>query len=271
MQAAVSSAKAKGLRVGFVPTMGALHQGHLSLVQESVASTDFTVVSIFVNPIQFNNPQDLKTYPRTLEEDLQLLERAGCHAVFAPEESEMYPKNEEHVESYNFGNLEQVMEGAFRLGHFNGVAVVVRRLFGIVQPDVAFFGLKDFQQVAVIKELVRTLSLPLQIQALPTVRESDGLAMSSRNVRLSAQQRKQAVAISHTLFWAEQQQRKISVQELKNIVTQKINAHSELQVEYAEIVNQTSLQPLQNWTDEKAALCVAVTVGEVRLIDNILL
>lgn len=268
----INNLKAQKKTIGFVPTMGALHKGHISLVKQAQKTCNATVVSIFVNPVQFNNSTDLQTYPRTLEADLALLEAQGCNVVFVPQVSDMYPNGLENLESYNFGELETVMEGAFRPGHFNGVAVVVKRLFDMVQADFAFFGIKDFQQVAIVKELVKQYNLPTQIVVCPIVREADGLAMSSRNVRLTADERKQAVQISQTLFAAQNMVHTHSVQEVKDFVTQTINSVPALEVEYFEIVDDERLQPVQLWNAAQNIVgCVAVNVGAVRLIDNIVL
>lgn len=258
-------------KIGFVPTMGALHQGHISLVQKSVEETDATFVSIFVNPIQFNNPLDLQAYPRTIEADLALLEQAKCDVVFIPEVIDMYPEGSDIKESYNFGDLEHVMEGKFRPGHFNGVAVVVKRLFELIPADIAYFGLKDFQQVAVIKALVKKLAIPIKIQACTTIRESDGLAMSSRNTRLNSEERKQAVEISKALFASKNIAYKKSVDEVKKFVIDTINNVPLLSVEYFEIVQELTLQPISDWAKYDVAVgCIAVNIGNVRLIDNIL-
>lgn len=269
---AIGELKAHKKTIGFVPTMGALHEGHISLVKRSTAECDATVVSIFVNPVQFNNPNDLQTYPRTLEADLALLEANGCSVVFVPQVEDMYPEGTHNLEQYNFGSLETVMEGAFRPGHFNGVAIVVKRLFDLVQADVAFFGSKDFQQAAIIKQLVRQCAIPIRIEVCPIVREADGLAMSSRNVRLTADERTQAAHISQTLFAAQNMVPTHSVQEVKDFVIQTINAVPALDVEYFEIVDDTHLQPVHTWNDaEHIVGCVAVNVGSVRLIDNVVL
>lgn len=258
-------------KIGFVPTMGALHEGHISLVQKSVEETDATFVSIFVNPIQFNNPQDLQAYPRTIEADLALLEQAKCDVVFIPEVIDMYPEGSEIKESYNFGDLEHVMEGKFRPGHFNGVAVVVKRLFELIPADIAYFGLKDFQQVAVIKALITKLNIPIKIEACTTIRENDGLAMSSRNTRLNSEERKQAVEISKALFASKNIAFKKSVDEVKKFVIDTINNVPLLSVEYFEIVQELTLQPISDWAEYDVAVgCIAVNIGNVRLIDNIL-
>ncbi|MDR2962184.1 MAG: pantoate--beta-alanine ligase [Bacteroidales bacterium] len=267
---ALDTLKTQGKIIGFVPTMGALHAGHISLIHHSTAECNTTVASIFVNPVQFNNPADLQTYPRTLDADLELLEKNGCDVVFVPQVEDMYPEGTQNLEAYNFGTLETVMEGAFRPGHFNGVAVVVKRLFDLVQPDKAFFGNKDFQQVAIVRELVRRCMLPIEIVACPIVRQSDGLAMSSRNVRLSPEERTQAAKISQTLFAAQTLAQTEILQTVKQYVIDTINAVPELEVEYFDIVDNSTLQSISLWEDaEQAVGCVAVNVGAVRLIDNI--
>lgn len=253
---------------GFVPTMGALHRGHLSLVEKAVDENPLVVVSIFVNPTQFNDPKDLERYPRTLESDLKLLESTGCQVVFAPDVTEIYP--EPDTRKFDFGQLDKVMEGKHRPGHFNGVAQVVSKLFEMVQPQKAYFGLKDFQQLAIIKSMVKQLNLPVEIIPCPIVREQSGLAMSSRNELLSAEERTNAATISQTLFKAMELRTEKSVSELEKWVTETINKNLFLKVEYAEIVDDTLLQPVKNWHDHSVkVLCVAVFCGKIRLIDNI--
>jgi len=264
--------KLQGLKssgsVGFVPTMGALHRGHLSLVNKAVAENAVVVVSIFVNPTQFNDPGDLKRYPRNLEADLALLEPTGCHLIFAPEPKEIYP--EPDTRKFNFGPLEEIMEGKHRPGHFNGVAQVVSKLFEIVKPDKAYFGWKDFQQLAIIKNMVKQLSLPVEIVPCPIVREKSGLAMSSRNELLSAEERKNAALIYQTLSEAQKLTKQKSVNELRKWVTEKINQNPWLTVEYYEIVDDENLRPVENWDEKKTKVgCIAVYCGKVRLIDNI--
>ena len=211
----------KGKKIGFVPTMGALHQGHISLVNQAVSENKTTVVSIFVNPTQFNDPKDLELYPRTLENDLKLLEPTGCAIVFAPNEKEVYP--EPDLRKFNFGKLETVMEGKHRPGHFNGVAQVVSRLLVVVKPDKAYFGLKDLQQLAIVKSMVKQLQLPVEIVPCAIIREKSGLAMSSRNELLTDEQRKNASVISETLFKAKELKEQKSVQELAEWVLERIN------------------------------------------------
>lgn len=270
LKALINAQKADGKTVGFVPTMGALHAGHLSLVEEAGKQSDFVVMSIFVNPTQFNDPKDLEKYPRTLETDLALLEPTACQAVFVPEVGTMYP--EPDTRQFNFGEIERVMEGKFRPGHFNGVAQVVSKLFEMVEPDKAFFGQKDFQQLVIVKAMVKQLTLPVEIIACPIVREASGLAMSSRNERLTAEQRKNAAVIYQTLCEARNNDRGLSVEELKRQVVDQLNANPFLQTEYFEIVDDTDLKPVKHWTDPvNKVACVAVFCGEVRLIDNIVL
>jgi pantoate--beta-alanine ligase len=254
--------------IGFVPTMGALHEGHLSLVKQAVADTDIVVVSIFVNPTQFNDPKDLERYPRNLDADLKLLGKTGCHIVFVPGVKDIYPEPDNR--KFNFGLLETVMEGKHRPGHFNGVAQVVSKLFEIVNPNKAYFGLKDFQQLAIIKNMVAQLKLPVEIIPCPIVREESGLAMSSRNELLSAEERKNAAQISETLFKAKELAAGKSVNELKNWIVETINKNKYLTVEYADIVDDIQLQSVKNWDENVVKVCcVAVFCGKVRLIDNI--
>lgn len=255
-------------KVGLVPTMGALHQGHVSLVDRARQESDYVVVSIFVNPTQFNNPVDLATYPRSQEQDIEMLEVNGCDLLFMPTAGVVYPEPDSRV--FDFTPLDKVMEGAFRPGHFNGVAQVVSRLFDMIKPDIAFFGEKDFQQLAIIMRMTREMGYPIQIVACPTVREPDGLAMSSRNRRLSSQQRQSAAKISEILFKSCTFVAQKRVDALKIDVIAQINQVQELEVEYFEIVDATTLQPISNWEDAvKVAGCIAVFCGEVRLIDHI--
>ncbi|MEI6695317.1 MAG: pantoate--beta-alanine ligase [Bacteroidota bacterium] len=256
--------------IGFVPTMGALHQGHLDLVIRAKAENDVVVVSVFVNPIQFNNKEDLLNYPRTLEKDAILLQSVACDVVFAPDEKEMYPEPDTTV--YDFGPLAEVMEGKFRPGHFNGVAVVVKRLFDIIQPVQAYFGEKDYQQLQIIKSLVKQCKLAVKIIPCPIVREADGLAMSSRNMRLTDAERKLAPFIYQTLLEAKKKVSQLSPAQLKIRVIQQIETNSSFMPEYFEISDATTLIPLKDWSQsEHAIACIAVFLGSVRLIDNIIL
>ncbi len=258
-----------GKSAGFVPTLGALHEGHLRLVGRSCAENDITSVSIFVNPIQFNNPEDLAKYPRTLENDLHLLEETGCDLVFVPSVREMYPVPV--TEKYDFGELDKVMEGAHRPGHFNGVAIVVKRLFDIIHPDRAYFGEKDFQQLRIIQLLVKMENLPVEIVPCPTVREADGLAMSSRNRRLSAGERETAPEIYRTLLGARELAKKLPVDEVRRISAERLERKGFI-VDYFEIADVASLQPVGSWEDAPELIaCVAAFLGSVRLIDNMIL
>jgi pantoate--beta-alanine ligase len=258
----------KGNMVGFVPTMGALHSGHLNLMSRAKRENDTVVVSIFVNPTQFNNPNDLRNYPRTLEEDIEKCTKVGVDIVFAPEVEEVYPSPDTRV--FDFGDLDKVMEGEHRPGHFNGVAQVVSKLFDIVKPTRAYFGQKDFQQLAIIRKMVLDLSLDVEIVACPTVREEDGLAMSSRNALLSEEQRESAPLISKTLFEARNKKGEKSVKGMMEWVIESINRNPLLKVEYFILANAETLQPISHWDESKEIIgCIAVQVGQVRLIDNV--
>lgn len=258
-----------GKTLGFVPTMGALHAGHISLIEQAKKENDISVCSIFVNPTQFNNPEDLKKYPRTLERDCELLQAAGCEVVFAPSAEEMYhnlPKLK-----FDFGNLETVMEGKFRPGHFNGVGIVVSKLFHVVKPDKAYFGLKDLQQVAVIRQMVYDLSFDLEIIPCPTLREADGLAMSSRNMRLSVEARALAPHIYKVLNLTKAQlQAGASSVEAHAHAVAYFKNYPEFELEYLEIADFDTLMPIgQINSPDKTAICIAAFLGGVRLIDNI--
>ena len=266
----IQNLKKDNKKIGFVPTMGALHTGHLSLIECSKKQTDVTVVSIFVNPTQFNDPKDLAKYPRTVDEDIEKLETVKADILFLPDVQEIYPEPDTRV--FDFGNLDKVMEGKYRKGHFNGVAQVVSKLFDIVLPNKAFFGLKDFQQYVIIKELVRKYmpQTGIEIIGCPIIREKDGLAMSSRNMLLSAEQRNNAALISQTLFKAKDLAKKLQVDEVKKFVIETINENPFLEVEYFEIVDDTFLQTINSWSEKKSKVgCIAVYCGEIRLIDNI--
>ena len=268
LQAGLTALRAQGKTVGLVPTMGALHAGHASLVKRCVAENDVAVVSVFVNPTQFNDKNDLAKYPRTLEADCQLLEACGVTFAFAPSVEEMYP--EPDTRRFSYAPLDTVMEGAFRPGHFNGVCQVVSKLFDIVKPDRAYFGEKDFQQLAIIREMVRQMHFPLEVVGCPIVREEDGLALSSRNTRLSAEERQQALRISKTLFESREYAATHAVAETQKFVEDAIAAAPGLRLEYFEIVDGNTLQEIANWEDTDYAVgCITVFCGEVRLIDNI--
>lgn len=268
LQAELSALKAQGKKVGLVPTMGALHAGHASLVKRSVDENGVTVVSVFVNPTQFNDKNDLVKYPRTPEADCKLLEACGTDFVFAPSVEEMYP--EPDMRRFSYAPLDTVMEGAFRPGHFNGVCQIVSKLFDAVKPHRAYFGEKDFQQLAIIREMVRQMAFELEIVGCPIVREEDGLALSSRNARLSAVERENALNISRTLFKSRTFAATHSVSETQKMVEDAIAAAPGLRLEYFEIVDGNTLQKIGDWNDTPYAVgCITVFCGEVRLIDNI--
>ena len=258
----------QGKSIGLVPTMGALHEGHASLVKRAVAENDVVVVSDFVNPTQFNDPNDLIKYPRTLDADCALLEKEGAHIVFAPSVEEVYP--EPDTRTFSYAPLDTVMEGKYRPGHFNGVCQIVSKLFMMVEPDKAYFGEKDFQQLAIIREMVKQMEFPLQIVGCPIVREKDGLALSSRNARLSEEQRQQALNISKTLFKSLEWAAGHSVEETQLFVEKAIAEAEGLELEYFEIVDGVTLQKISTWEDAPYVVgCITVYCGEVRLIDNI--
>ncbi|MFW5656804.1 MAG: pantoate--beta-alanine ligase [Bacteroidota bacterium] len=266
----VRSLQKKNKSIGFVPTMGALHEGHLSLIKKSIEENDYTISSIFVNPTQFNDKGDLEKYPRTLQKDCDMLANTGCSAVFCPSVDEMYPKGKQEHETYNLGGLDNVMEGKHRPGHFNGVAMIIDRLFRVVPANRAYFGKKDFQQLAIIKHLVKKLGFNIEIIACPTVREKDGLAMSSRNMLLTPEYRKAAPEIFRALSGSKNYPGIKSVDETKKWVVNEINKNPLLAVEYFEIVNDVDLQPVASWTETPGITgCIAVHAGDVRLIDNI--
>jgi len=257
--------------IGLIPTMGALHEGHISLLNSSTKENDISVCSIFVNPVQFTNQEDLAKYPRTLEADCALLEKAGCSAVFAPTVLEMYPAPP--VLTFNFGTLETVMEGASRPGHFNGVGIVVSRLFNLVQPDRAYFGQKDLQQVSVIRQLIADLAFPLDLVICPTVREESGLAMSSRNQRLNQNETALASNIYKIISAVKDQLLGGGkIQEIKNSAQNQFLSIPEFKLDYIEIVDIKTLQPITKLQSPgSTAICVAAFLGPVRLIDNIIL
>ena len=258
----------EGKTIGLVPTMGALHAGHASLVKRAVAENDVVVVSDFVNTTQFNDKNDLLKYPRTLDADCKLLEECGASFVFAPSVEEIYP--EPDTRQFSYAPLDTVMEGKFRPGHFNGVCQIVSKLFLIVEPTRAYFGEKDFQQLAIIREMVRKYPFNLEIVGCPIVREADGLALSSRNARLSDEQRIQALQISKTLFASVEYAQTHTLAETKAFVESAISTAEGLRLEYFEIVDGNSLQTVCDWKDSSYIVgCITVFCGEVRLIDNI--
>lgn len=264
----VTKERKQGHRIAFVPTMGALHEGHLSLVRRALKENDCCIVSVFVNPTQFNNPRDLETYPRTLDADSRLLASIGTTALFAPEVETIYPEPDTRV--FHVGAVAEVMEGKYRPGHFNGVMQVVSRLFDLVQPDCAYFGEKDFQQIAVLRAMAREIKSPVEIIACPIVREEDGLARSSRNTLLSEEGRAQAPNIYRILSESRTWSKELSPKEVIERATQLLDAIPTLRVEYFEIVDADTLQPITRWEDSpKPHGCITVYCGEVRLIDNI--
>lgn len=264
----VSALKELNKTIGLVPTMGALHQGHASLVRRCVAGNDVTFCSVFVNPTQFNNKEDLVKYPRNLQADAELLTDMGVDFVFAPTPEEMYTAEEmNQTFAFDFGGLDQVMEGKYRPGHFNGVVQIVSKLFRLVQPNRAYFGEKDYQQLAIIHRMVEVMHMDVQICDCPIVREQTGLALSSRNQRLTEQQRTTAQNIARVLFESRQLTQSQTVQQVQSWVIEQINRIDGLTVEYYEIVDQTTLQPVSDFSH--AVGCVTVYCGDVRLIDNI--
>ncbi|MBQ9137938.1 MAG: pantoate--beta-alanine ligase [Alistipes sp.] len=254
--------------IGFVPTMGALHQGHISLVERARKECDTVVVSVFVNPTQFNDKNDLKNYPRTPEADAAMLEAAGVDYVLFPSVEEIYPEPDTRI--FDFGLVDKVMEGATRPGHFNGVAQVVSRLFDIVEPTKAYFGEKDFQQIAVIRAMVAQLSLSVEIVECPIIRDTDGLARSSRNTLLTAEHRAAAPQIYRALKGAVERVGTMSPAELTAWVVAEVESNPLLKVIYFQAVNATTMQQVESWGEcERIQGCIAVQAGEIRLIDNI--
>lgn len=271
LQKLVGKLKNNGKTIGLVPTMGALHEGHLQLIRRCAKENDVCIVSIFVNPTQFNDKNDLAKYPRTLEADAKLLEKNNCFAIFAPEVDEVYSSEElNSTFEFNFNGLDEVMEGKFRPGHFNGVVQIVGKLFELTTPDKAYFGEKDFQQLAIIRHLVATKSYPIEIIGCPIVREESGLALSSRNALLSESEKQIATNIYKTLLKSIDYQNKKSIKETIDLVITTINNIDGLCVEYFEIVDGKTLQSIQNWDDANYIVgCITVFCGTVRLIDNI--
>lgn len=266
----LGSQKKLSKKIGFVPTMGALHQGHISLVQESQKENDLTVCSIFVNPTQFNQAEDLKNYPRTLEKDFELLLKAGCDAVFIPEVAEVYSDSLDYA--FPLGSVAELMEGKHRPGHFSGVLNVLKRLFDIVQPQRSYFGQKDFQQCLVVKKLLAHYGWPIDLRICPIVREADGLAMSSRNQLLDSNARAQAPFIYQTLSALPVKMSSGSPAELEQWAQSRFAEHPAFELEYFEIANADTLERIGSWHDaENIVACVAARLGKVRLIDNVLL
>lgn len=269
LNVALAEIRQSGKTIGFVPTMGALHEGHMALIRAAKRQTDVVVASVFVNPTQFNNSSDLALYPRTPDEDSALLTENGCDIAFFPRIAEMYPEGLV-TPDVPLGQLEELMEGAFRPGHFKGVVQVVYRFFTIVKPDKAFFGLKDFQQVAVIQFMVRYLQLPIEIVACPTLRETSGLAMSSRNMRLTAQQKEEALIIYQTLDFCREHVGEFTPDVIKEKAKSLFETGS-LKLEYLSIVDPLTLEELSDEWVSGATACIACYCGDVRLIDNLTL
>jgi len=263
----LSETRKSGKTIGFVATMGALHQGHLSLIEQARQKNDEIICSIFVNPTQFNDPKDLEKYPRTLEADMALLEQAGCDVLFSPPISEIYDDNEQwHLD---IGEPEFLLEGKFRPGHYQGVTQVVFKLFDIVKPDMAFFGQKDYQQFLVIQKMVELKNLPVKLVMCPIIRETDGLAMSSRNIHLSADDRQHALVLSRTLNWLKQNFDQDNIPALSHECEMMVSAETGVQLEYFEIVNGINLHRANQNTKNIVAL-IAAKVGNTRLIDNVI-
>jgi pantoate--beta-alanine ligase len=260
--------RAKNLQIGFVPTMGALHLGHISLLKQSLSENNITICSIFVNPAQFNNSVDLQNYPRTIDNDILLLEKENCSVLFIPNEKEIYPSEYKPLD-IELNGLDIVMEGKFRPGHFSGMITVVKRLFDIINPTKAYFGKKDYQQLKIIQRMTLKFQLPIEIIACDTLREADGLAMSSRNTRLTSEQRKNAPIIYKALQEAKQNFFTQSIEKTKEVIVHQINSANGFKVEYVEIAHSETLTNLQGFEKENAMAFVACFVGEVRLIDNI--
>lgn len=268
IKAFLHSQKQLNLTIGFVPTMGALHQGHISLIERAKKENDLCVCSIFINPIQFNNPDDFKRYPVQSDADRYVLEKAACDVLFCPDNNEMYPSPIN--EKYDFGLLDKVMEGASRQGHFNGVAIVVKRFFEIIEPGNAYFGEKDFQQLQIISSLVKQEKLPVNIVPCPIIRDYDGMALSSRNALLSENERKIAPKIASVLKECSALANNNSVIQLKSYVKSKINDVLEFKLDYFEIADATSLIPINSWAEsDNIRAFIAVFIDKVRLIDNI--
>lgn len=267
LKAFIGGIKRHGKSIGLVPTMGALHSGHLSLIEASKSQNPLTIATIYVNPTQFNNPVDLEKYPKTLEQDIRMLQDAGCDAVFCPDDDEMY--GQPSLLKVEFGLMDKVMEGKFRPGHFSGVAVVVSKLFNIIQPDSAYFGQKDWQQFAIIRQLVDELKFNLTLKSVPIVREPDGLAMSSRNLRLNQTQRAHANIYFQALTWAKKElQKGTDLQVVKQGAKEMVDQTPEMRLEYLELADRKYLNILERDNDNTGILCIAGYAGDVRLIDN---
>lgn len=268
----LTTKKARSLQKGFVPTMGALHEGHLNLVKHSKENDNITVASIFVNPTQFNDPQDFTRYPVTLEKDAYLLEKAGCDILFLPSVTEVYPSGLQLKHPYNLGYIENLLEGKYRPGHFQGVCQVVHRFLELVQPTNLYLGQKDYQQCMVIRQLIQLTALPVQVQIVPTMREPSGLAMSSRNLRLSAQEKEAAAVIYRRLLMIQAVLQPGSLDSLVAEATAAILAAGFDKIDYVTIADATSLVPVTDWDGQSRLVAlVAAFIGGVRLIDNLTL
>jgi pantoate--beta-alanine ligase len=271
LSAYIAEKKKQGNSIGFAPTMGALHNGHISLINNSKLVNNITVCSIFVNPTQFNDAKDFENYPSTIETDIDALEKVGCDVLFLPSAQEIYPDGTKNLPHYQLGYLETVLEGKYRPGHFQGVCQVVHRLLNIVQPHHLYLGQKDYQQCMVIKKLVELTRLNINVKVCTTLRENDGLAMSSRNIRLNEQERKMAVTIAETLLFIKKEIKQGDIQDLKQKAVQYLSAKS-FKVDYVEIANADDLTIVENWDGkEKLVALAAAYLNEVRLIDNMLL
>lgn len=263
--------KKEGLKAGFVPTMGALHEGHIQLIKTCRSLSDICICSIFVNPVQFNDPRDYERYPVSLEKDIQMLEKSGVDVVFLPSVHEIYPNGDRGLEVYDLGGLENILEGRFRPGHFQGVCQVMSRLLNLIKPEHLFMGQKDYQQCLVVKRLIHIMKIPVQFHTVPTIRESDGLAQSSRNRRLTADQRKNAVAISQALNVIHGNLVSGNAAPVLELAREKLD-RAQFKTDYISIARASDLQPIINWDGkEKAVALIAAFQGDVRLIDNILL
>ncbi len=266
----LASEREKGKSVGFVPTMGALHNGHISLINKAKQENSLAIASVFVNPTQFNNADDLKKYPRTIDADKALLGQYGCDVLFFPSVDEIYPEKDNTL--FDLGGLDTLMEGKFRPGHFNGVAMVVKRLLEIVQPNNAYFGEKDFQQLSIIRYMVKAEKLPVTIIGCPTLRETSGLAMSSRNMRLTEEERVEAAAIYKAMTEAKENAKTLPPRKVKELFESAINQNPVFKFEYFEIVDSETLLPVEDWNPQRKAVgCVAIWIRDVRLIDNLLI
>jgi pantoate--beta-alanine ligase len=264
--------KGRGDRIGFAPTMGALHDGHLSLIKKSKSLGDTTVASIFVNPTQFNDPADFEKYPVTIPNDILLLETSGCDILFMPSVQEIYPNGTNHVDQYDLGEVEFLLEGKYRPGHFQGVCQVVHRLLDMVKPDDLFMGQKDYQQCIVVKRLLQQFNLPVRLVTVPTSRESSGLAMSSRNLRLNQKQKEEASGMAKMLQYIEDKYKEASFDKLQQYATDYLLASGFTRVDYVSIADGETLQPVNTANgNQKLVTLIAAVIGEVRLIDNVVL